>query len=70
MLEWSLWQIANVSMVFTHLPIDQGEQDDAVEDVLGHFPVEEPVDWDLGLADEPVTGRAAGNRKKLNHQCC
>ena len=69
MLEWSLWQIANVSMVSTHLPIDQGEQDDAVEDVLGHFPVEEPVDWDLGLTDEPVTGRAAGNRKKPDHQC-
>ena len=47
----------------------QSEQDDAVEDVLGHFPVEEPVDWDLGLADEPVTGRAAGNRKKPDHQC-
>ena len=53
-------------MVFTHLPIDQGEQDDAVEDVLGHFPVEEPVDWDLGLADEPVTGRAADSLEGIS----
>ena len=42
----------------------QSEQDDAVEDVLGHLPVEEAIDWNLGLPDEPVTRWTTWQEKK------
>ena len=60
MKSFALYPLQSVTSLIgnpKYLSIDESEKNDAVEDVLGHFPIQESIHRNLRLSDEPIASR-------------